>query len=193
MTGMERWLAPGILVVVAGVQLSLANFRDLSPWKGGGFGMFASVDAPSMRVVWCEGVTEDGKKVLVDALDAVGPDRRSNMRAMPGERGLAALGEMLLPMVFVPMSVQDDAVVERLLAENPDLGWTFDPVDRERRGFYRAIRPGDPDLGEEETVSLRGVRLRWWRVEFDYEGKRMVTAPMGEVVEVGEWGIAVSG
>jgi hypothetical protein len=29
-------------------------------------------------------------------------------------------------------------------------------------------------------------------VEFDYEGKRMVTAPMGEVVEVGEWGLAVS-
>jgi hypothetical protein len=60
MTAMERWLVPGILVAVAVGQLFLVSFRELSPWKGGGFGMFASVDAPSMRVVSCEARTREG-------------------------------------------------------------------------------------------------------------------------------------
>lgn len=38
-----------LLLTVAGVQMVLARTALLSPWKGGGFGMFASVDGLPLR------------------------------------------------------------------------------------------------------------------------------------------------
>jgi hypothetical protein len=44
------WLvAPALLVGVASFQIVLATQADLSPWLGGGFGMFASMDSRSER------------------------------------------------------------------------------------------------------------------------------------------------
>jgi hypothetical protein len=40
-----------VLIVVALTQMVLARTADLSPWKGGGFGMFASVDGVPFRWV----------------------------------------------------------------------------------------------------------------------------------------------
>lgn len=52
---MRRRLAIGapaaVLIVVALTQMVLARTADLSPWKGGGFGMFASVDGVPFRWV----------------------------------------------------------------------------------------------------------------------------------------------
>ena len=43
---------PGaLLVLVAALQIALAHLSPLSPWKGGGFGMFASLDGGSFRSV----------------------------------------------------------------------------------------------------------------------------------------------
>ena len=50
----SRWLAavPAlVLIVVAALQISLARRGPLSPWKGGGFGMFASLDGGSFRTL----------------------------------------------------------------------------------------------------------------------------------------------
>jgi hypothetical protein len=47
-----RWLpaVPALLLLaVAGVQVALVRQRGLSPWKGGGFGMFSTLDARPFR------------------------------------------------------------------------------------------------------------------------------------------------
>jgi hypothetical protein len=46
---LRRRLPVLLLVVIAGVQIVLAVHRDLNPWKGGGFGMFSTVDSPAGR------------------------------------------------------------------------------------------------------------------------------------------------
>src|SRR5262245_13702496 len=50
---MLRRLAIGtpvtLLLAIASAQMLLARTSDLSPWKGGGFGMFASVDGLPFR------------------------------------------------------------------------------------------------------------------------------------------------
>ena len=38
-----------LLLAVAAVQMTLATTAGLSPWKGGGFGMFASIDGLPFR------------------------------------------------------------------------------------------------------------------------------------------------
>ncbi|MEE2775869.1 MAG: hypothetical protein VYE73_03785 [Acidobacteriota bacterium] len=48
----QRWLpflAPAVLVVVALNQIVLTHRTDLSPWKGGGFGMFSAIRAHQTR------------------------------------------------------------------------------------------------------------------------------------------------
>jgi hypothetical protein len=45
------WLPSALLVSVALVQIVLARSAGLSPWKGGGFGMFASTDGTAARYV----------------------------------------------------------------------------------------------------------------------------------------------
>ena len=50
----ERWWAavPALLLaVVASGQIALTKVTPLSPWKGGGFGMFATLDGRPFRFV----------------------------------------------------------------------------------------------------------------------------------------------
>jgi hypothetical protein len=57
-----RWywfLAPLLLVSFAGQQIYLAQTHHLSPWSGGGFGMFSSLDAGQRRTIEIN-VTYDG-------------------------------------------------------------------------------------------------------------------------------------
>jgi len=50
---------PLLLVAVAVLQVFLVRILHLSPWKGGGFGMFASVDGLPFRAV----------RIEIDAVD----------------------------------------------------------------------------------------------------------------------------
>ncbi len=68
------WVAPALLVVVATVQLSLALTQELTPWKGGGFGMFATVDEPGTRVIEVSVRTGgETQEVVLDDPEAVEP------------------------------------------------------------------------------------------------------------------------
>lgn len=53
-------IAPLLLVVVAVNQHVLAATEKLDPWKGGGFGMFATVDSGTAREVFAYGITREG-------------------------------------------------------------------------------------------------------------------------------------
>lgn len=52
------------LVVVAALQITLAKTRDLTPWKGGGFGMFSTSDQPRVRFTRVFLRTRDGDELL---------------------------------------------------------------------------------------------------------------------------------
>ncbi len=57
-----RWTAPAILLLIAAAQAYQVRVHDLTPWKGGGFGMFSTVDNPRRRIVRCYLVGEDGRE-----------------------------------------------------------------------------------------------------------------------------------
>jgi hypothetical protein len=50
-THWRAWMPTALLLVVALTQVVLARVADLSPWKGGGFGMFATNDGSGFRYV----------------------------------------------------------------------------------------------------------------------------------------------
>jgi hypothetical protein len=89
----DRWralLAPGLLAALGVFQIVLAFGVGLSPWKGGGFGMFATTDHGGLRHV----VVTDaaGQRVRVPSeLDRL----RGRVREYPYMAGLARLAEAL--------------------------------------------------------------------------------------------------
>ena len=72
---------PAALLVLVGIgQLGLAHTVGLSSWKGGGFGMFASLDARPFRYV----------RIFVKA-----PERSEELTVPPSLEALAASAEHL--------------------------------------------------------------------------------------------------
>ena len=61
---MQRFIPPILLCAVAIVQIALAHTVALTPWKGGGFGMFSTLDHSGYR----------GVDVIVE-----GPDRSEQL------------------------------------------------------------------------------------------------------------------
>lgn len=53
-------IAPLVLIGVAVNQHILASTQKLNAWKGGGFGMFATVDSATERAIFAYGITRDG-------------------------------------------------------------------------------------------------------------------------------------
>ena len=51
MSFVRTTLAPAILAAMALGQIVFARSYDLSPWKGGGFGMFSTTDGTAFRYV----------------------------------------------------------------------------------------------------------------------------------------------
>lgn len=53
------------LVTVGGLQIGLAFGLDLTPWKGGGFGMFSTTDQPRVRFARIVLLTDRGGEILL--------------------------------------------------------------------------------------------------------------------------------
>lgn len=80
------FLPPILLCVVAATQVYLTRTHHLSPWKGGGFGMFSTNDGESRRVeVWLEGPQGNRRLEMASDLSA------SRVAAYPSEGRLRDL------------------------------------------------------------------------------------------------------
>jgi hypothetical protein len=84
-------LPVGLLVLVAGTQVTLSRRAELTPWKGGGFGMFSTTDDVARRRV----------RVFVSAPErseevAIAPSLENAARraaALPSDHQLTRLAE----------------------------------------------------------------------------------------------------
>ena len=84
MTAWRATLPVALLLAVACLQVALARIADLSPWKGGGFGMFSTTDDAGRRHV----------RVFVSA-----PDRSEEIAIAPSLED-AARRAAVLPADF---------------------------------------------------------------------------------------------
>ncbi len=99
------------LIVVALVQMSHAAFGNLSPWVGGGFGMFSTMNS-GLRVITARGVTSGGDTVTLRLPTSteslrLGWSQRSwlHLMAAPTESELDRLAESILASSWVDESL----------------------------------------------------------------------------------------
>jgi hypothetical protein len=123
---MRALLSPVLLVVVVAlVQIWLAHTEQLSPWSGGGFGMFSSQDAGGKRHLHVFALHPGVRREL--ALPEELRDEISRALALPSAARLEALADRL--------TVEDDADFGRVEAlELQVFGTRFDPTTLEPSG-----------------------------------------------------------
>ena len=122
---MRALLPPILLVVVALAQIGLAHTVSLSPWFGGGFGMFSSQDAGSKRHLHVFALHAGVRREL--ELPAELRDEIARALTLPTPERLRALAERF--------GAQDDPDFGTALAlELQVFGTRFDPVTLEPSG-----------------------------------------------------------
>jgi hypothetical protein len=100
-----RSAAASVLVAVACVQVAAVAWFELSPWKGGGFGMFSTLDSPARRrfsvQLWdAAGVQCDLFGSIVDS-ESRASERMLRLRIMPDRAELQRVALRLLAVRYV--------------------------------------------------------------------------------------------
>jgi hypothetical protein len=148
---LRLFAAPLLLILVACIQIYRAHAYHQSPWKGGGFGMFASTDAPSARFLRCYLATPAGDVAVTVPPELKSPARHA--RTVPTDTNLAAVAQVLADATWIP----EGSSSRRL----------------------RIRRPGDRDTGSEVVPSA--ARVEVWRRRFQCALARMAAERLAVV------------
>jgi len=175
-----RMFVPVLLVTVASVQIYLAKTHDLTPWKGGGFGMFSTVDDPWARWVRCYAIA-DGREVATEVPDDL--DRAAaRLRAMPSQEGLRRFAADFGRLRFVNREYDKNVQAERRqsanLAQKADLpaacGQPIPGCEAVLPPPLRIWESGEREPRPSELASVQSVRVEVWRYRFDLPSRRMI-------------------
>lgn len=170
---------PFLLCAVAAAQQARARLLDLSPWKGGGFGMFSTIDSPGARFVRIYLVTAE-KEI---AVTVPAKYRRDAIRTRtdPTPWRAARLAAILAAREWVPVQVTAAPRYYReLLAERggmlPDAPRAEERVDLAAHSLVRMV--DDRETNRQPRIAVRGVRVEVWRLRFDGTHRRLIAAPI---------------
>lgn len=170
--------APAVLAAVALTQVVLTQTRDLTPWKGGGFGMFSSVDLESHRAVRAYLGTPDGEVPAVltapDGVSAVSEDTVVRARNLPTPASLDAVVAEVAGHEWVYEQRDGERVAVAREAEAAALGSTGDEA---AQGGGAA---SDQLVGQLE-VQVDSVRLEVWKLTFDDDRVAAVPTKLADV------------
>ena len=172
---MAAWaaVAPLALLAVAGWHVGLRASSDLTPWKGGGFGMFSTVDSPGTRLVRVEVTSPLGRTPV--AVPAHLRDLAGAVRAAPSDGRMSALAQALADELWVTPRLPgadvagspEDAALDRLAVEALA---TVAPVDT-----VRAVAPGVFDPAAQERLEVESVEVEVFRLTVDEDGRDLGT------------------
>ena len=157
------FLAPVLLLAVAGVHSYLVEAKDQTPWEGGGFGMFSTMDKRQARFVRCTLITPE-RAVPVRTpshLDTY----VERMRARPTELRARRLADFL---------ADADWVRAKPSAVDTTIGNRNRPA-----GLYRYQPPYDTT--DRPGAAVESVRVEVWRARFGSEPYRLEAEPLVRV------------
>jgi hypothetical protein len=176
---------PGLLLVlVACSQIYLTQARELTPSKGGGFGMFAVTDIRNARTWSVDCLTVDGKpcRVLIARGEgSVGQWLADAFRTMPDARARARAADRIFAWSYVPASYSETVATSKLTGVESLFppGWRDAPL-------YRPLTAEDSARGI-VPVKLKAIRFQAWRLAFDHAGRELRCERIGEPESRGEW------
>ena len=122
-----KYAAPALLTTLACIQLFLGLNFGLTPWKGGGFGMFSTVDSPSARSVRVFLVTDDGE--LPTKTPSWLSNRRRYARSLPADYRVRALAAEMAAATWVYRKEKSSSKSEEFSGKNGEAKPTEPPPE----------------------------------------------------------------
>ncbi len=149
------YIVPTVIVLVASLQFYLVNTYSLVQWKGGGFGMFSTVDSQRSRFLKFYLITDEGEfpAEIPNDLDRLYVEASF----FPASGRLSRLATILAQSTWVPYDYQG-FVQENRKTDPPQ---------------YRIKRSREPDPQGDDVVNLRAVRLEAWSFGLNLENKAL--------------------
>ena len=181
------YLVPGLLVFVALLQMFLAHTQNLTPWKGGGFGMFSVVDAPGMRFLNVQALDQEGTPILIETSAFLDPQRKRFIQSIPTQRQLHQLTSELMAQSYIPTGNPTLSAVQNFSRQNPELPIPSSMQNQGEWQVFRVKKATDPDLPNDQPRKLKAIRVQLWRVRFDANSHRVYSEPMLGPYELGAW------
>ena len=136
LSGWKRWLSwlPCVLlVVVAVVQITLTRTADLVPWKGGGFGMFATRDSLSSRHLRLTALA--GSQWVPIRVPSAFQNDADRAVSMPTDAELRRFAEILIAE-GPPASLRALRIEVLRFIRDPKTGaYSFAPINAYKRDF----------------------------------------------------------
>jgi hypothetical protein len=161
-------IAPLCLCLVAGLHAFRVATCGQTPWKGGGFGMFSTVDSEAARFVRAFAETPEGELPL--DIPKHLEKTAAELRAAPTQAKIDALAGRLAAIHWRRPD-------ERLVREAQR--WTSESVQsvhlpQPTIGLYRSLEAIPANESPEHALSVSAVRVECWRLRLD-RGARNAT------------------
>lgn len=173
--------APALLLIIAVIQIYLATTMSLSPWKGGGFGMFSTVDSPDARFlrVYLIRNQEEIPVLIPDSMSSLS----LKVRTFPNLDGLRNIAEKVSQGTWIPYRIlpaveqyqslsdgnQSDLInsPENSTETNIFLSQLYANFDALQ--FYRMVTEDEAELPLTERLDFQSVRVELWNYRFNVE------------------------
>lgn len=150
-TGLIAAVPLALLLAIFGLQYVTAQTTVLTPWKGGGFGMFSTVDVDTGRIVKAY-FDIDGQEYPVAVPEQLDGTIKS-LRPMPTEERVEDFARRLAAIEWVEHTEYRPEQLQRF-------GPQVTPAT-ERHWTLRS-----PLHDEEQVAQIQGVRVQVWGREF---------------------------
>ena len=188
-------VAPFLLIVVVFVQITLSHFQMLSPWKGGGFGMFSTIDRPSWRLLRGYLISSDSTEFPVgQPYLGYSSDRDRRIRTMPSRALLSDVAKELTQRKWIGYDV--GRVLETFRNISPEARSQLLDADVNRYMEMSDTSPGlstilnssdvvafpvEREVPDSDLVTFAQVRVGVWIMQFDPAQNRVSGEKIVEV------------
>ncbi|NEO91587.1 MAG: hypothetical protein F6K56_15635 [Moorea sp. SIO3G5] len=190
-----KYGVPSLLATVALVQQYASHQLSLTPWKGGGFGMFSTVDSPAARFLRIYIVTDEGKTQV--KLPKWLGKLATEVRTIPTKNRLLRLTRELAQSQWIsyaspssePPTLNEATVnategdtssdyVSNLDSEAPDLIDRQSQVQLQIQRLTQLLPPevlkkGKSLPSKAEFVAVKEVQVEVWQYMFDPESSQV--------------------
>jgi len=162
-----KFFTPLILCIIAFTQILSVNKSELTPWKGGGFGMFSSIDSARTRYLKLYLETED-KLIPIEPPSSLN-QLVIKTRSLPTLNNLNYLVYSLLDIKWVYDDVIYRKSVDLVFNKNEftdkEISNLRDQIGK--LGKVRAIENFETPKQVDEVINFNGIRLELWRYKYD--------------------------
>lgn len=183
-TTLLPYAVPLLCLAVALGQIGCARLGPLTPWKGGGFGMFATVDRPELRTLSIVAADERGEQYRITLptgtrthLSPVSAAFLNETRMFPTSRRLERIAEAVLRADFALASVQAVGQLPARLIHSP-----YRSVLEGAAGRERTMEVIGPKRAAGSVSDVREIRVNVLRLVFDVANDRVTLRSVGPTV-----------